>query len=222
MLILWATVPQVVHAVGIVSLQVPPDSTVSWVADDLEHNGIPMQIQVLRSDQSPENVLEFYRDLWEPMGEGDIPGYVENQIGEWAVISALYGDSSMVVQVKPGDFVTTEGFISEINPNRAPNTVPVLEDIPLPDGTDTMSTSSSNDRIQKSVTAVLMNRLTVDDNFRFFKNRMKQRGWKFTTSSDTGSSSVLLFSRRDGYSEISISSAGDGTSILMINRVSNN
>jgi len=77
----------------------PSNAELAWVSDNVNQNGMQLSIQTFNSPDSVSSVLSFYRSKWAK--PGDIPGFVENEMGEWQVISQLRDDYNIVLQIKP-------------------------------------------------------------------------------------------------------------------------
>lgn len=195
---------------------VPHVGQVQWVAENMRMNGMPMQIKELTTEQTPQQVLAFYKQRW-----SDAPPYFhEYEVSGMPAIATLRKGCFYTVQVmaygrgakallgvstKPdGGQVKTlgAGF-----PNMAGSTI--LNDV---DHYDTGKTGR---------TILLTNSYSPDANLNFYRRAMAEDGWSAIMDRPVGGtkgiSHVLVLKR--GYHEanltISPGKAGaSGTNVL--------
>ncbi len=187
-----------------------------WVAENMRMNGIPMQIKELTTEQTPKQVIAFYKQRW-----SDAPPYFhEYEVGGMPAIATLRSGCFYTVQVMPYGRgakallgVSTKPESGQIKtpgarfPNMAGSTI--LNDV---DHYDSGKTGR---------TILLTNAYSPDANLNFYRRTMADEGWKAIMDRPVGGtkgiSHVLVMKR--GYHEASLTispgSAGtSGTNVL--------
>jgi len=96
------------------TLVTPYEFEMSWISKNAIQNGHRLQVAHFHSSQSPDDVLEHFRQLWIGRGSNDMPDFIEEEGGRWKIISTLTGDEQVVVQVTGGRSGAT-GFFAEDN-----------------------------------------------------------------------------------------------------------
>jgi hypothetical protein len=201
---------------GLATLVLPPGTKTVWVAEDIKQNGVPMQIQQLTSSATVAEVLKFYRSQWADSSDPNVPGFVENQVGEWQTISQLINNQQTVVQVKTGRNGGTEGYVSQIDTRSKPGDDRVTRNFPRKSGTQLISSTASKDGAKISTTILLMNTFSVVTNTDFYKLKMPGKGWSLAHTVNQGEVSMMLFNRPGRTCEIAISK-NKGRTIIMAN-----
>ena len=197
-----------------------PDSMHSvWVGQDIVQNGIPMQIQSFTYSGSVENLLAYYKNQWATPGQSDVPGFVENEAGGWAIISHLESNSNIVIQAKPSDSGGAEGFISQATLGAQSDVEEIISEFPKMSGSDVISATESSDSNREATTLIFSNHFSVESNARFYKDKMKALGWNYLYGSVQGRTSILLFNGAGSQTEIAISKNENGTTIIFANVV---
>lgn len=190
---------------------IPHIGQTHWVAENMRMNGIPMQIKELTTEQTPQQVIAFYKQRW-----SDAPPYFhEYEVGGMPAIATLRSGCFYTVQVmsygrgakallgvstqpesgqakKPGS-----GF-----PNMAGSTI--LNDV---DHYDAGKTGR---------TIVLTNTYSPDANLNFYRRTMADEGWKAIMDRPVGGtkgiSHVLVLKRGYHEASLTISPGSAGTS----------
>jgi hypothetical protein len=76
---------------------VPHVGQLQWVAENIRMNGVPMQIKELTTEQTPQQVIAFYKRRW-----SDAPPYFhEYEVAGTPVIATLRRGCFYTVQVQP-------------------------------------------------------------------------------------------------------------------------
>lgn len=198
---------------------VPTDSAMSltWVGQKISHNGYPMNILHFSSPRTAEQVLQFYRSTWaHPVGEGQ-PGFIEQQVGQWHVISRLEGDQSQVVQVKSGSVSGSEGFISDMNVTAAKKTPAEASRFPKPAGSQLISHTAVEDYTADALTLIIKNGYSPSENKEYYLRALESQGFTLAQS-DASSDAVTLFFLGDGAKiDVAIGGSDDGGSIVFAN-----
>lgn len=199
-------------------LVLPPGASTVWIGENIEQNGVPMQIQALTSSASVDQVLSFYRSQWENSADPDIPGFVENQVGEWQTISQLENDLQTVIQIKASSSGGVEGFVSQIDIRATPGSNRTTRNFPRKNGSQLISSTESNDSGKTATTILLMNTFSVASNTSFYQSQMPGKGWSLAYARNHSGVSMMLFNRSGRSCEIAISKdRGRGRTIVMAN-----
>jgi hypothetical protein len=195
---------------------IPHIGQAHWVAENMRMNGMPMQIKELTTEQTPQQVIAFYKQRW-----SDAPPYFhEYEVSGMPAIATLRSGCFYTVQVmsygrgaKALLGVSTKPEAGQIKtpgagfPNMAGSTI--LNDV---DHYDSGKTGR---------TIMLTNSYSPDANLNFYRQKMAYDGWKAIMDRPVGGtkgiSHVLVMKR--GYHEanltISPGSAGtSGTNVL--------
>ncbi len=195
-------------------LEAPPSTQLTWVAEDIVQNGVPMQVQQLQSGLSVGEVLNFYRTQWSGAAQGDGPAFVENQVGEWQTISQLKNDRQVVVQVKPGEAGGAEGFISVADIGATPERDREAEAFPAMSGSQLVSSTRSRDGEKFATTIIYLNSFSVESNGNYYKEEMTADGWSMVHRLVQEDNTVMLFNRQGKSCEIALSDNRGRTVIL--------
>ena len=196
----------------------PPHSTVAWVADDLNQNGVPMQIQTFTSSSSLDELTDFYRQQWASDGQAA----VETQMGEWYVIGQRQGDYYVTVQARQVGKQASEGFIAvnDLKPLLDGRT-DVDNAFPRMGGSVMISNTATRDAGRPATTLLFENSYAVNANASFYVGELKSSGWSLRTSFDRPENGrdthVLYFERASEACAITVADAGDGRTIIAVN-----
>lgn len=214
-------------------IRLPVDASAQWVSANLTHNGMSMAVKRFVSPQSVDEVLKFYRQLWQDNNtttvsqsatSKEVPGYVENSVGQWRTIGRLERGYSIVLQVRPSSDHGVEGFLSGYHIDGSqtkPRTkVRSIADIPVMSGSQTVSHTSVSNDPKSASTMIVTNQASVSSNYRFYQDVMPRNGWALSTGSDRLPSSILMYAKAGAQAEISISQVR-GESVVVINRTHN-
>lgn len=177
-----------------------------------------LSIQTFYLDNTVENVLEFYRDAW--FKEGEIPGFVENTMGEWSIISQLRDDSNVVLQLKSDDKGGAEGFLSIAKLNHG-DSAPSVE-FPTPDGTEQFSSSYVEEDDAQVHTMTFLSTQSPGNTANFYRSRMARKGWQLTRDKEVDGNRVMLFNRKGDRCELVVSQLDGESTVIHVNRVMRN
>jgi hypothetical protein len=200
------------------NIDLPIGAKTSWVATDMTHNGQGMAIKAINSKQTVSEVIDFYRNSWHQ--DGDIPGYVENKIADWHVISKISQSHNLVVQVKSGERGTTQGFISSMSLQGAQSNYE--ESIPKPPNSATVSHTKTGDKGKTGYTTILVSPSSIGAAIGFYRDQLGRDGWSLVSDEYLESSHVLKFNRQVSAYEVVVSAAEDGTTVILLNRTQSN
>lgn len=157
------------------SIKPPPEAHVSWVADNLDQNGVPMQIRTFSSLKNVEELLNFYRGNWTKNGKRN---YVENKLGSASIIGTQEGNYYLTVQLQPSP-TGSQGFltVSKLPESIRKNSFTVDTQFPRLGGSDVVSDTVSRDQGKLAKTLILKNQQSLQINLFFYKNNMANFGW---------------------------------------------
>ncbi|MEE9334684.1 MAG: hypothetical protein V3U65_11410 [Granulosicoccaceae bacterium] len=203
-------------------VDLPNGATTSWVATDMNHNGHGMAVKTLSTNQSVEEVMNFYRTAWGTQGDSlsDIPSFVEKKVGEWRIISRISESHNLVVQIKTGRDGDTEGFISSMALVAKPQLR--SDSIPTPPNTSQVSHTRTGDKGKTGHTTILVTPSSVGAAVGFYKDHLSRDGWILVSDEFVEGSHVMKFNKRISAFEIVVSAAQDGTTVILLNRTQSN
>ncbi len=196
------------------NIDLPMGAKTSWVATDMTHNGQGMAIKAIRSKQPVNEVMDFYRSTWHR--SGDIPGFVENKIADWFVISNISASHNLVVQIKAGAGGSTEGFISSMSLANDQGTSE--ESIPMPPNSARVSQTKTGDKGKTGYTTILVSPSSAGNVVGFYRDQLGRDGWSLVSDEYIENSHVLKFNKRVSAYEVVVSAADDGTTVILLNR----
>jgi len=197
------------------SVPLPVNASIETIAVDMIQNGHRISIAKLETTSNIDDTLQFYREQWSaPLAEG-VPGFVENNAGDWSIISRLEDGWNQVVQVRPSD-QGLEGRISVMNLKPARGGRPQL---PMPSGANLLSSTESDDIGHTSNTFVVVARLGVDAVAEFYRRHFDTEGWSRVSDQSLDGSQVMLLQRRGERAEIVVSRLPGSGSLAVVNKV---
>jgi len=201
-----------------VDISIPDNARVARVSNGLNQNGMQLSIQTFQSPDSTDAVLEFYRKQW--FREGDIPGFVENEMGEWQLISQLRDEHNIVLQVKPGMEGGSEGFLSvaeKTGGRRAPEV-----DFPMPDGTERFSSTYVEENDSQVHTMTFVSNQDIGSAASFYRDTLPRRGWELAREDSYNGSQIMMFNRKGDRCELVVSQPDGDITVIYVNRVQRN
>lgn len=196
-------------------IPLPEDANTAWVSTNLNQSGMNLSIQTFESANSVDSVLEFYRNLW--FKEGEIPGFIENDLMEWRTISHYREDDNIVLQLKSNDQGGSSGFLSIAQLNKK-ETVPD-SDFPLPDGTEEYSKTYLKENESHVHTMTFITKQSIGKTSAFYKDNLIREGWSLASDRTISGSHVLLFNRKDDRCEMVIQRLNHEETVIFVNRV---
>ena len=196
------------------TVELPSGALTSWVATDMNHNGHGMVIKALSVPRPVEDVMSFYRAAWE--AKGAIPGFVENEVDGWQVLSRLSDSHSLVVQIKSGSEGNTEGYISSMA--LIGETQRGIGAIPIPPNAAKVSHTRTSDKGKTGYTTILVTPASISAAVGYYNDHLDRAGWSRVSDDIVAGSHVLKFNKRQSTFEIVVSAAEDGTTVILLNR----
>ena len=200
-------------------IRIPESARTAWISNNINQNGMVLSIRTFQSDQSVDSVFNFYRSAW--YAEGEIPGLVENELGDWNIISQLQDDHNIVLQLKGNESGGSNGFLSVARKTHGA-TAPDL-DFPMPAGTETYSSTFLEEDGAEVHTMTFVSTQAVGTTVNFYKDKLKRRGWDLARSDEVDGSKILLFNGRGGNRcEMVVHELKPGVTAIHVNRVKRN
>lgn len=155
----------------------PAGVTVQMLAPDMRTNGMAMNIRGFDSSLSVEGVLAYYRSLWARLATKQRPGFMEQEVNGWKVISTIEGECFTTVQVRQ-DLRGSYSMVSVVKkPDATARVQKVGADFPKPPGSQTLNDFEYADGVRNARTIVVSNKSNMAANLQFYKNELKSRGW---------------------------------------------
>ncbi|MFK7732279.1 MAG: hypothetical protein AB8B48_11740 [Pseudomonadales bacterium] len=191
----------------------PPLTSLTWVGERIEHNGMPMQILQLNSELSTSELFGFYKEIWQPMHAENQRATIERSVGEWQIISTLLDNHNIVVQVRPSP-IGLEGFMSATPLDEAPVQSEIARHFPKQWGTELVSSTQSQDGGVQATTLVLKNTHSLESTHEFYTRTMQANGWTLSHQNTQLGGSVLFFDNKDGAVEMAIRRENSNTVIF--------
>jgi hypothetical protein len=200
------------EANGCREFAVPRGAQLLYVAADMTMNGVPMSIKEMRTKDSPDAVLAFYRHEW----GGRKPGFFENPQDEWRTIATFDGPCYYTVQVRPQG----NGTYALLGVSRRPNVAPRArgENFPMPSGSQVYNDLAHRDGPKQGRTVLLTNRQAPDANVLFYRQTFEAEGWVALVDrmvvTDKGPAHVMLWRRGLEEASITVQKGGAGTTVV--------
>ena len=200
----------------------PPKSSVSSVGNNMVINGRTTAVRMFVTQQSREEVIEFYRELWQdPVVDGG-PGhtYEDTAMLPWHLVTRVEDGHAMTVQVQTGrDEDGSWGYLADSLLPRGGE--PVEGELPPPSigGSDVVSNITHDDPGQTGQTAVIRNDYSVSRNVSFYRNQFEDWRVDMDKALVEGNLHALRFTRGRKHIVITINGSEEGAEIV-INRVS--
>jgi len=222
----WTTLLIVVACISFVNegyafdfsgVRTPAGTETFWVGENIQHNGVAMDVKLLKSRRTVDEMMNFYRDMWGADGaQGE--GYVEQTVGDYQIISRIEGNHNIVVQLKRDGDGYTEGYLSAIDISTL-NNASDKDDFPSLPNTTLVSKTVSNDSGKEGITRVLMNGHSVSSNVEFYRSRLESSGWKQAHSRAEGDTVITFYNRSNMSMEIAISKRSGKDTVIFVNVV---
>lgn len=199
-------------------IAIPDNTILAQISDNINQDGMQLSVQTFSSKNSVKSVMGFYREEW--FVEGDMPGFVENTMGDWSIISQLRTDSNVVLQIRPQDDGSTQGFLStaKLNHGGTPPTV----DFPMPDGIEPFSTSFVEEDDAQILTMTLISKQSIGNTLNYYRSIMSRRGWQIAQDKEVEGHQIMLFNRNGDRCELVVSQLDRESIVIHVNRVKRN
>jgi hypothetical protein len=208
------------EAFDISNVSEPPDAEVIYVGDVIQ-NGIPLQMKQFSADYPLAELFAFYKQRWSDIGEREenVPAYIEKKAGDWWILSKMEESCSVVVQAKESEPGRVEGFISVSDLSRKKGTGSAVDEFPLLESSQLVSSTEAVDKGRDAATLIIMSESSVEDNSEYYRQEMVTQGWSFQRGDTRNNTTTLYFSRQGQLCEMAISPADEGKTAIFANLV---
>ena len=225
----WSNLPRCLlvamsaWAVTTAALARPPDfpsprhASVSHVSHSMTILGRNMAVRAFVSEDSVEEVVEFYQELWQDPPVPGAPGvaYEPEAIAPWHLLTRVEDGYVLTVQVKPEGPNGSRGYLATgrlPEPGEPPAAAPVP---PSLRGSEVLSNVMSDDAGKDGQTVMFANEYSVDSNVNFYRNHYT--GWRKDIDQKLASNKyhALSFTRGRRQVIITIESSRDGSNIVL-------
>jgi len=175
----------------------PPKSRIGLLGNKLIVNGIPMQIRQFSTAHSLQEVIDFYKRLWEDDADTGLPGYsISTALPPWTIISRIEDEVILTVQVAGDSKHHATGYLS-ISPIDPKQRSKPGEDFPRMKGSMVLNDTISEDVGKTGRNLILKNANSVQSNVNFYRDHYQRLGWEEITEipPHKGKEQVLQFRR---------------------------
>lgn len=198
------------------SVPTPKHMQLSWVGQELNHNGVPVNILHFSTDKSTGSVLEYYRDIWSDPVSDTAPGFIENTVAQWQVVSRLEGGSNLVVQVKSRNDGGAEGYISQMHFSSR-IAIKDAQNFPRPRDSVLVSHTQGDDFKGDALTLVITSEMSVSAVARYYLNTLKSKGYKAQFDQEDSGSRALFFVGKGKKIDVSVGPIKAGGTAIFVN-----
>jgi len=210
--------PRLLWAIDVSEVGRPPDTETVYIGNVIQ-NGVPMQMEQIRSSLAPEELLAFYKQKWadNTTTMRKTPVFLEKEAGPWKILSKLDGKYNIVVQIKDNQGHGSEGYISVSDLTQPPEISRIQKEFPRLGGTKLVSSTQARDEGKIATTLILRNEYSVDSNDAFYRSELTANGWRLIHGELRDGSAVMLFDKRNQQCELAVSREGYGDSVIFAN-----
>lgn len=218
-IVLWlsASLLSVASAARPPEFPAPANAKVSSVAEQMTIAGRSMAVRAFVTDDSVEDVVEFYKNAWhEPPVDGAPGCAIESEaLAPWTLITRVEDDYVMTAQVMERTPKGAFGFLALgrlPEPGAKPVTPPAP---PSMQGSEVLSNITSRDAGKQAQTAMLANDKSLASNVSFYRGYYQD--WRVDTDKEVsrGKMHALAFTRGREQVVITIQGGRDGSHIVL-------
>lgn len=195
----------------------PDKAKVSMVSDNMTVQGRNMSVRAFVTDDSVEEVVDFYKVLWQDPPTPKAPGYAYEPevMAPWHLVTRVEEGYVMTVQVQKHGVDGAYGYLALgrlPDPGDGPVKAP---EPPAMDGSEVLSNVMSDDPGKNAHTAMLVNKHNMQSNLNYYRN--KYSGWRKDIDQAMGHNSMHALSFRRGREQVTITikSGRDGSHIVL-------
>lgn len=218
--VLLRTAPGDADERALEKVPLPPGARSELVQAELVQNGRTMSVATLSAVAPVEQTLAFYRERWAPahpsLGLGERPGFLEDEVGGWSIISRLEAGVLLTVQLRTGDGGRAEGFLAAAAPGMSAEQASV----PQPAGGELLSSTRAVDEGRAALTSVTAVTARPGVVAATYRDHFLDEGWAPSSERRVGEASVMRFARRGRRAEIVVTDSGRGETLVVLNEVS--
>jgi len=195
----------------------PDDAVASKVAEEIVVGGRRMTVRAFTTDDSVEDVVDFYKEEWQDPPVEGAPGFAldTDSIAPWTLLTRVEDDYVMTVQVMERKPSGAFGFLA-LGKLPEPGEKPLAPPAPpAMQGSEVLSNVLSKDKGQEGQTAMLHNDKSLTSNVTFYRNHY--RDWRVDVDRevDRGKMHALTFTRGREQVAITIQTGRTGSHIVL-------
>lgn len=192
----------------------PPAGKLEWVAPNMRYSGIPMQIKELVTEQSPQEVIAFYKAKW----GGQPPYYHEYDVAGWKAIATLRQRCFYTVQVKADGKGARALLGISARPDNGQPPRPGAN-FPTLSGSRVVNDIDHYDHGKTGRTLLILNDYSPEMNVAYYRRTLKADGWVAIADRSVpgarGLSHVLVLKHGHHETNLTIAPATKGSSIVV-------
>ena len=192
----------------------PPKAKIGLLGDELVVNGIPTDIRQFATSKSLDDVVEFYKELWEGGNKKEPEYTISKALPPWTIVTHLEEGYVLTVQVASDGKRGSSGYlaISPLLPDEQPK---LGKDFPMMRGSKVINEVFSNDSGKKGRTLVLRNNNSVKSNANFYKKHYENKGWAIEMDNELfkGKTYSLRFRNANKHVTLVMKIDGKGTTV---------
>lgn len=199
----------------------PDDIRISHLGDSLRVNGNDVNVQLFSSDDSAQEILDFYREQW-GTGASHDPGFTQTNLQEpWTMISRIEDKYLMTVQVQPTSSGGSKGILGLSRLPERSQAPKLGEGFPAMGDSQVLNEVASKDLGQSGRTMLLGNKHDIGTNAAFYRTRYRDDGWAFDIDRSVGGIMHVMAVRK-GRRRVNmvITEVSKGGSQIVVNEVS--
>lgn len=198
----------------------PPDAKVRVVSDSMNVAGRQVAVRAFATDDSVEDVVEYYQELWADPPVKGAPGYAyePDTIAHWELVTRVEDGYVLTVQVQPAGSDGARGLLAMgVLPD--PGSPPAKSaEPPSMRGSAVVSDVRSEDPGKQGHTAMIVNEFSVDSNVNFYRTHFN--GWRMNIDRQLASDTFHALSYTRGREQVNITVRKiQGGSEIVINSV---
>jgi hypothetical protein len=190
-----------------------PKAKMQWVAPYMIYNGVPMSVKRFDSEQTPNDILTFYRQLWANANPALAPQ--EYMTGPWQTIAVMRGKCFYTVQVQSAGKGST-GMVSASQALDKP--IASAKPIPMMYGSNVINDIQHVDDGKNARTVLLSNGFSMDANADFYRKSFADQGWKLLSGAQVptkkGPGITMVMKRDLAEVNLVITRSGQSTMVL--------
>lgn len=199
----------------------PRDAKVSVVSNDMNVAGRQVSVRAFATDDSVEEVVEFYKELWEDPPVKGAPGYAyePDAVPHWQIVSRVEDGYVLTVQVQPAGPRGARGLLATgLLPEPGERPQSSRPEPPSMRGSAVVSDVRSKDPGKRGHTAMVVNEFSVDSNVNFYRRHFS--GWRMNLDRQLASDTFHALSYTRGRERVNITIRKiQGGSEIVINSV---
>lgn len=195
----------------------PDDAKVSLVSDSMTIQGRNMSVRAFISDDSVDDVVAYYQELWKDPPVKGAPGvaYEPDAIAPWHLLTRVEKGYIMTVQVQKHGVDGSYGYLALgrlPDPGDGPAEMPRA---PSMAGSDVLSSMQTDDPGKEALTTMFANRNSLESNLNFYRNHYS--AWRKDIDQSMGHKKLHALSFRRGREQVVITIQGgrDGSQIVI-------